>query len=199
MLPPCAQCGAVLLEGARFCGSCGVAIPEVLEEDAAALARYRAVLDRFLQDGPLKSHELEQLEALRQRLSISVRTHERLCAELLPGRAEAGERASLRLFLDTETVRHFMAGARCVLRIKLVNDGPLLLESVCEQRAERAARAGPAQRRERALHREGRGRNVRGPLRAHAGRPRDAVPRAGAAATARAWSSRSPTTAPTTI
>lgn len=145
MLPPCAQCGAVLLEGARFCGSCGVAIPEIgeagappeLAEDAAAIARYRGVLDRFLHDGPLESHELEQLEALRQRLSLSLRTHERLYAELTSGRSESGaataaggERGALRLFLDTETVRHFVAGARCVLRLKLVNDGPLLLESV---------------------------------------------------------------------
>ncbi|MFO0572803.1 MAG: inactive serine/threonine-protein kinase VRK3 [Polyangia bacterium] len=135
MLPPCAQCGAVLLEGARFCGSCGVAIPEQPEpaEDAAAIARYRSVLDRFLHDGPLESHELEQLEALRQRLALSLRTHERLYTELTSARlgtGAGGERCALRLFLDTETVRHFVAGARCVLRLKLVNDGPLLLEIV---------------------------------------------------------------------
>lgn len=141
MLPPCAQCGAALLDGARFCGSCGAVIaeaPSAPAVDPAALARYRAVLEKFLEDGPLAAHEREQLEALRQRLVVPQRAHERLIAEL----GELGElaerarppvengRARVRLLLDTETVRHFTAGARCVLRLKLVNEGELALDPI---------------------------------------------------------------------
>ena len=85
MVHPCAQCGAAppVAAGARFCGSCGAPTAEPAE-DAAAVARYRSVLEKFLiagdaaAEGQLAPAELEQLAALRQRLTVSMRTHERL-------------------------------------------------------------------------------------------------------------------------
>jgi len=124
----CAQCGAARAPdpGSRFCGSCGAPAPAP-SETAAALGRYSEVLAKFgAADGLLSGPAEEQLAALRQRLGISLSTHERLRAELerhLPA-------ARVRLSIDAQTLRHFAVGTRCVIRLKLENAGALALDPV---------------------------------------------------------------------
>lgn len=124
----CAQCGAALAQdpGLRFCGSCGAPAP-VPSEAAAAVARYGEVMAKFgAADGLLNGAAAEQLAALRQRLGISLGTHERLRAELdqrLPA-------ARVRLFIDAQTLRHFAVGTRCMIRLKVENAGALVLDPV---------------------------------------------------------------------
>lgn len=133
MLPPCGQCGAHISAGAYFCGACGAAAPEPVE-NTAAVERYTAVLERFLADGSLEAMELEQLEALRQRLALSLRTHERLLSDRLPAalaRSGAGAApARLRIYVDVSTILFFEVNARCVLRLQVHNDGELALDTV---------------------------------------------------------------------
>lgn len=121
----CAQCGGRLSESARFCGACGadVAVPD---EDADAISRYREVMARFAGDGPLDAAERQQLETLRQRLDLSWATHQRLLSELAPPPTSA----SLRLAIDRSTMRHFEAGARCMLRLQIHNAGAVAMERV---------------------------------------------------------------------
>ena len=124
----CAQCGAALAQdpGLRFCGCCGAPAPAP-SEAAAAVARYGEVLAKFgASDGLPGGPAEEQLAALRQRLGISLGTHERL-------RAELGQRlpaARVRLFIDGQTLRHFAVGTRCMIRLKLENAGALALDPV---------------------------------------------------------------------
>ena len=124
----CGQCGAALAPepGLRFCGSCGAPAPAP-REDAAAVARYGEVLAKFgAADGRLDGTAEEQLAALRQRLGISLGTHERLRAEL----AQRLPAARVRLFIDAQTLRHFAVGTRCMIRLKLENAGALALDPV---------------------------------------------------------------------
>lgn len=124
----CGQCGAALAQdsGLRFCGSCGAPAPAP-REDAAAVARYGEVLAKFgATDGLLDGAAEEQLAALRQRLGISLGTHERLRAEL----AQRLPAARVRLFIDAQTLRHFAVGTRCMIRLKLENAGALALDPV---------------------------------------------------------------------
>lgn len=133
VLPPCEQCRAPISADAHFCGACGAAAPDPVE-DAAAVQRYTAVLERFLADGAVEAVELEQLEALRQRLGLSLRTHERLLGDRLP--AALAEAAStdavprVRVSVDVSTMRFFEADARCVVRLQVHNDGDLALDTV---------------------------------------------------------------------
>ncbi len=96
------------------------------------MARYRTVLEKFLAAGAgeLAAAELEQLAALRQRLTLSQHTHERLIAEFSQTSRRATETARVRLFIDTQTLRHFAVGTRCVIRLKLENAGALALDPV---------------------------------------------------------------------
>ena len=124
----CSTCGASLDDDARFCGSCGATAP-MPEEDAGAVTRYRAVLRTFLEGGALDAKEVQQLVVLRQHLGLSQRTHERLVEEL-EGRVDTAAPAQVHAFIDLATMRAFQAGARCLVRVRVHNDGELALEQV---------------------------------------------------------------------
>ena len=84
-------------------------------------------MDRFLGDGAPDSRELQQLEALRRTLGISLFEHRRLLDERdLPEPLPT----DLALELDESTLAHFAAGARCLLRLRLGNRGELAWQKV---------------------------------------------------------------------
>ena len=126
MSQTCLQCGVPRKNEARFCGSCGAPQPDPVE-DADAVARYRSVLASFASAGGLQARELQQLETLRQRLGLSLTTHERLLAE---HEASAPAPVTLRLAIDVATMRHFEVESRCLIRFKLDNLGDLALETL---------------------------------------------------------------------
>lgn len=121
----CIQCQHELRDGAAFCGACGARQPE-RHETPDAVARYRAVMAKFLGDGGLNADKLGQLDALRLRLSVSLATHAALLAELEPASPPP---LSVRLAVDVATFKYFEVGARCLVRLKLENEGPLALET----------------------------------------------------------------------
>jgi len=120
----CVECQAELRDGAAFCGACGARQPATVETPEA-VARYREVLARFVADGALDDAEQAQLDALRARLGVSLATHAALCGQLEP---DAPPPPSLRLAIDTVTLRDLAVGARGLIRLQLTNDGPLALE-----------------------------------------------------------------------
>ena len=128
--PPSAQtcpaCNAPCKPQARFCGACGGRLPEP-DEDPQAIQRYRTVLASFAEGSGLKARELQQLEALRQRLGLSLNTHERLLAEF---EAAAPAPVTLGLAIDVATMRHFEVATRCMVRLRLNNTGDLALETL---------------------------------------------------------------------
>ena len=96
------------------------------------MRKYEAALLRLTAGGSLDERALQQLDAVRGRLGISLATHDRLLAEN-PSSASASGAASapkptLRAFVDVSTVGFFEVGSRCVLRLQLHNDGDLALE-----------------------------------------------------------------------
>jgi hypothetical protein len=125
MTSTCAQCREPLASAAGFCGKCGARQPEPAE-DEAAVARYRAVMQRLAGDGNLDQNERAQLLTLRQRLGVSQTTHERLLAELATPASKLA--AWLRLYVDVVTIRHFQVAARCLLRFRAENLSDLALE-----------------------------------------------------------------------
>ena len=127
MTSTCVQCGEALAKAGGFCGKCGARQPDPIE-DADAVARYRAVVERFASDGTLDAGERLQLEVLRRRLGVSDDTHRDLLAEL---EARAPRVAgSLRIYVDVATIRHFEVAARCLVRLRVENTGELALERV---------------------------------------------------------------------
>ena len=129
MSATCVQCGATLRDGAQFCGGCGAA--HVVVEDASAVARYRELVAGFLADGTLSPDEAQQLEAVRQRLGLSLSTHERLLSELrTKAPPSTSAPAKLRLMVDVSTLRFFEVDARCMLRFELNNESDLALARI---------------------------------------------------------------------
>lgn len=126
MAASCVQCRARYRSEARFCGSCGARQPEPVE-NPDAVARFRTVLEKFAEAGGLSERELQQLETLRQRLGLSVTTHERLLAEF---ETRAQSAVTLSLSVDVSTIRHFEVGSRCMLRFSVENHGDLALEKL---------------------------------------------------------------------
>ena len=122
----CVQCSQSLRDGAAFCGACGARQPE-RAASGEAVARYREVMAKFLSDGGLDGMKHGQLETLRVHLGVSLATHATLLAELEP---ESPPPPSIRLAIDVATFKHFGVGARCLVRFRVENDGPLALETV---------------------------------------------------------------------
>jgi hypothetical protein len=127
----CAQCGTSLGASSRFCGACGTPRAEE-REDPEAVRKYEAAILRLTAGGSLDERALQQLDAVRDRLGISLATHDRLLAESPSSAAASGaasaSKPTLRAFVDVSTVGFFEVGSRCVLRLQLHNDGDLALE-----------------------------------------------------------------------
>ncbi len=136
----CPACGRAGRDGAAFCGGCGAARLQPAESEAA-IARYQQVLAGFVASGSLDDREHQQLETLRQRLGVSLATHSRLVAPLAPA---APPPPALQLSVDVATMRHFEAGARCLLRLRLFNDGDLAFERLEIEAALTGAGQAPA-------------------------------------------------------
>jgi hypothetical protein len=131
----CSQCGTGFGSSAsRFCGTCG--LPRAEErEDPEAVRKYEAAIVRLAGGGGLDERALQQLDAVRGRIGISLATHDRLVAEHAEQEKRTGSvtssgsgRATLRAFVDVSTVGFFEVGSRCMLRLQLHNDGELAVE-----------------------------------------------------------------------
>jgi len=111
------------------------------------VASYREAMTTFLADGVLEDWSAQELEVLRGELGILPATHERLLAELSPRPAAP---PPVTLDLDAASMRHFTAGAQCLLRLRVRNEGRRALKAV---RLECActALAAPVERKSRAL------------------------------------------------
>lgn len=120
----CVDCKQGLRDGAAFCGACGARQPAAVETPAA-VARYREVLTRFLDDGGLDGAKQAQLDQLRLRLGVSLATHAALCAQLEP---EGPPASAIRVSIDVVPLRHLAVGARGLVRLRVENDGALALE-----------------------------------------------------------------------
>jgi hypothetical protein len=142
----CARCDALLSTSARFCGSCGEVYPEPAERPEA-LASYRAAMTSLLSGGVLPDWAAGELAALRGELGIHPATHERLLVELSPRPAAA---PTVALDLDAASIRHFVAGAQCLLRLRVRNEGARALKAVRLACASTALTA-PVERKSRAL------------------------------------------------
>jgi hypothetical protein len=142
----CARCDAVLSPSARFCGSCGELCPEPAERPEA-LASYREAMTALLSGGVLPDWAEQELAALRGELGIHPATHERLLTELSPSPAAP---PTVALDLDAASIRHFIAGAQCLLRLRVRNEGSRALKAVRLECASTALTA-PVERKSRAL------------------------------------------------
>ena len=112
-------------DGERFCGSCGGS-PNELVEDPESVAKYEAVLADFAVDGVLEDWEEDELALQRQKLSVSVATHEALKMKYQPLR----EVLPVGLEVDQTTVREFVVGSQGVIRARVVNGGSRPLRNV---------------------------------------------------------------------
>lgn len=92
--------------------------------ESAALRRYREVVARLSAAGGLDARAQTQLALLRGRLGIAGDDEATLTAP-----AEISGDTAARLFIDATTVRHFEVGSRCLLRLRVHNDGELAWES----------------------------------------------------------------------
>src|SRR5262249_48647639 len=127
-------------------GHCGEPCP-AQEERPEALAAYREAMTTFLSGGELPDWAARELEVLRGELGIRPATHERLLAELSPRPAEP---PPVSLELDAASMRHPAAGAQCLLRLRVRNDGSRALKAVRVECASTALPA-PVERKSRAL------------------------------------------------
>jgi hypothetical protein len=101
----------------------------------------------FLSGGALEDWAARELEVLRGELGIGAGTHERLLAELSPHPADP---PPVSLELDAASMRHFAAGAQCLLRLRVRNEGSRALKAVRLECASTALEA-PVERQTRAL------------------------------------------------
>lgn len=142
----CARCDAPLSTSASFCGQCGEPCPAPVERPEA-LASYREAVTTFLSGGTLEDWAAQELAVLRDELGIHPATHERLLAELSPRPAAP---PPVTLDLDAASMRHFTAGAQCLLRLRVRNEGSRALKAVRVECASTAL-AAPVERKSRAL------------------------------------------------
>ena len=113
-------------DDAVFCGECGEPQPRLVAESPEAVAKYEEVLADFAGDGVLEDWEEDELSRLRQELSVSVATHERLKEKYQPLK----ELLPVSFEIDAATVREFMAGSQGVIRARVVNGGGRPLRNV---------------------------------------------------------------------
>jgi hypothetical protein len=102
-------------------------VREAPTEDPESIRKYEEIVDKLAKDGPLDARALQQLGAIRERLGISLTTHDRLLAERP---ALAVPAPKLTAFVDVSTIGFFEVGSRCMLRLSLQNDGELAFEAV---------------------------------------------------------------------
>jgi len=122
----CVRCNATLRDGASFCSACGEPQP-IVAPTPEAVARYRDVLAKFLADGALDAAKQQQLEALRVRLGVTLATHATLFGQLEPASPPP---PSLRLAIDTATLKHLAVGERGLVRWRVENEGALAFEAM---------------------------------------------------------------------
>lgn len=142
----CARCGALLSTSASFCGHCGEPSPAPVERPEA-VASYREAMTTFLAGGVLQDWAARELEVLRGELGIHPGTHERLLVELSP---RAPVPAPVSLEIDAASLRHFTAGAQCLLVLRVCNEGQRAVKAV-RLECVSTALAAPVERRSHAL------------------------------------------------
>ena len=142
----CTRCEASLSPLERFCGQCGEPC-QAPSESPGAQASYREAMATFLSDGALPDWAEQELSVLRGELGIHPATHQRLLAELQPRPAAP---PPVSLHLDAASMRHFTAGAQCLLRLRVCNEGQRALKAVRLECAS-SALAQPAERSSKAL------------------------------------------------
>lgn len=110
----CVECRAPLPDEARFCPICGT---RRADEDPADVAEYETAFATL--GGRTESWAEAELAALRAELGIRETTHRRLLAARAPQSV-----CPVSASVDTRSVADFRAAEGCLLRVRVVNDGP---------------------------------------------------------------------------
>lgn len=127
MTTPCSKCHHLVSTGDRFCDACGAETRRPAD-DPAAVERYTQVFRELASSGALEDWAEVELAALRSDLGVSPKVHASLLESLAPN-ARAAANVDVVLEVDEAPLRHFVAGAQGVLRVRLRNAGARVLRA----------------------------------------------------------------------